>query len=122
MRFVRSASSLLLLLLVGVAGALPLALAAAPPYTEQTVDTPPVLKKPLKVRYPSSSRKKRGEIVLRFVVTEKGTVSEIVVMRTSDADMIAPAMEAYENARYQPGMKDGKPVPTTVEVTEKAEK
>jgi hypothetical protein len=104
------------------AGALAPSLVAEPPYPQQSVDVAPVLKKPVKVRYPYSSRKKHGEIVLRFVVTERGEVAEMVMMRTTDPDMVPPAMDAYEKAQYQPGLKDGKPVATIVEVVEKAEK
>jgi len=84
------------------------------------VDVKPTPKKPIRVRFPGSVRKKgeTAQIVLRFVVTSQGETKKIVVVKFSDPDMIEPAMEAYEAARFNPGMKDGSPVDTVMEVTE----
>lgn len=56
--------------------------------------------------------------MLRFVVSKEGDVKNLVVVSFSDADMIEPAMAAYETTKYNPGMKGGKPVDTSMEVTE----
>ena len=84
------------------------------------VDVKPTPKKPIKVRFPGSVRKKgeTPQIVLRFIVTAEGDVTKVIVVMFSHPDMIEPAMEAYEKAKFNPGMKNGKLVETLMEATE----
>ena len=88
------------------------------PFTE--VDVKPTPKKPVRIRFPGTVRKKgeTPEIVLRFVVTRQGDVKRLVIVRFSHPDMIEPAMDAYEAAKFTPGLKEGQPVDTMMEVTE----
>lgn len=88
------------------------------PYTD--VDVKPTPKRPVKIRFPSSVRKKGeiAEVVLRFIVTGDGEVQKVVVVKFSHPDMIEPALLAYESAKYNPGMKNGRPVATLMEVRE----
>lgn len=114
----------LLLCLAGIGLGGPLASRAADPvspvFNYADVDTKPTPKKPVRVRFPSSVRKKgeTSEIVLRFVVTKTGDVAKLTVVKFSDADMINPAMESYERAKFNPGLKNGAPVDTWMEATE----
>ena len=89
-------------------------------YDVSAVDQPPELKKRIKPSYSSALRKRAtpAEITLRFVVTTEGKVTEINVVRFTDSDMVDPVFAAYEEARYTPGVKNGKPVNTRMEVTE----
>lgn len=71
--------------------------------------------------FPRSTRENgaKPEITLRFVVTKEGAVENIVIVKFSHPDLIDVAMDAYENARFNPGMKNGEPVNTRIEVTER---
>lgn len=89
-------------------------------YQSSEVTPRPQPKKPVNVRYPSSVRKKGGTLTLRFLVTKKGTVTRITVVKFTDPDMIDPAYSAYESAAFSPGMKNGEAVDTWVEITESA--
>ncbi len=90
------------------------------PFQYADVDVKPTPKRPIRVRFPSSVRKKgeTAEVVLRFLVTGEGEVQKVVIVKFSHPDMIEPALLAYENAKYNPGMKNGRPVDTLMEVTE----
>jgi outer membrane biosynthesis protein TonB len=94
--------------------------ADAPAGSSAAVDVQPRLKKPVKVRFPRSVRRNGGEISLKFRVTREGQVSDITVIKFTDADMIEPAYTAYAGASYFPGMKKGEPVDAWVEVSEVA--
>lgn len=80
----------------------------------EQLDVKPELKKPVKLKF----KKKRvtGEVTLRFIVTAEGEVQDIVIVKFNDPDFVEPSFEAYERASYNPGMKDGVPVNTRVEV------
>jgi hypothetical protein len=107
---------LTLLLLSGV----PTSTAAPPKPADSEVfelaqlDTPPELKKPVKLRF----RKKgvTGEVTLKFIVTKEGKVRDIMVPTFNDSDFVEPAFRAYEGASYTPGMRGGVPVATRIEV------
>ena len=95
---------------------------AEPPadvHTEQEVNPKPELKKPIKIKFPSALRKKitTGEIVIQFIVTKTGTVSDLSVVRFSDPDMVAPVITAYETAQYNPGLLKGEPVNVRMDIT-----
>jgi len=89
-------------------------------YDVRAVDQAPEPKKRIKPSYPSELRKRAtpADITLRFVVTAQGKVTDITVVKFSDSDMVEPVFSAYENARFNPGLKGGKPVSTRMEVTE----
>lgn len=57
-----------------------------------------------------------GEVVLRFVVTEKGQVEGVTVVRTPHRLLANAAIEALKQWRFKPGLKDGKPVATHMEL------
>ena len=89
-------------------------------YDISVVDQPPQPKRRIKPSYPASVRKRPApvSITLRFIVTTEGKVTEISIVRFDDADMVGPAFDAYESARFNPGLKNGLPVNTRMEVTD----
>jgi outer membrane biosynthesis protein TonB len=91
---------------------------AAKVYEEAEVDKKPQPKRPVRPSYSFTLRRKikSGEVVLRFVVTQKGAITNLTVVSFSDSDLIDPVYSAYESASYTPGFKDGAPVDTRVEV------
>ncbi len=102
-------------------GALPLPSQSTsePVYDFTTVDKAPEPKRRIKPDYPSSLKKRDtpAEITLRFVVTTEGTVTDINIVKFNDADMVDPVYAAYEEAKFEPGQKDGKAVATRMEIT-----
>ena len=89
-------------------------------YDVSVVDQPPQPKRRIKPAYPASVRKRPTpvSITLRFIVTTEGKVTEINIVRFDDADMVGPAFDAYESARFNPGLKNGLPVNTRMEITD----
>ena len=95
---------------------------AGPPpevHDQAEVNPKPELKKPVKIRFPSSLRKKitTGEIVIQFIVSKTGTVRNLSIVKFSDPDMVEPVVVAYEAARYTPGLLNGTPVDVHMAVT-----
>lgn len=89
-------------------------------YDQKDVDEQPTPKRRIKMGFPRSTREDGAipSITLRFVVTKEGTVEDIVIVKFTHPDLIEEAMDAYERARFNPGVKDGEPVHTRLEVTE----
>ncbi len=99
------------------------ALAADPPskvYGYDEVEVKPVPRKKIRMSFPGSTRKggANPQITLRFVVTAQGAVTNLVVVTFSHPDLIEAALDAYADARFTPGRKDGEPVDVRMEVTE----
>jgi hypothetical protein len=118
-RLSRQAASLLALSLA-FAIALPgAAQTPSPPvvYTSAQLDKSPELKRKVRVKYPSVV-KQGDQISLRFIVTKEGRVTEMIIATFTNPDMVGPASEAYEKARFTPGTKGGKPVDAWFEVTD----
>lgn len=88
-------------------------------YDLTAVDKAPEPKRRIKPDYPPSLKKRDtpAEITLRFVVTPEGRVTDINIVKFNDADMVDPVYAAYEQARFEPGQKAGKPVATRMEIT-----
>lgn len=89
-------------------------------YDLTVVDKAPAAKRRIKPDYPSSIKRRDtpAEITIRFIVTTEGKVADISVVKFNDSDMVEPVYAAYENAKFEPGEKAGKPVNTRMEVTE----
>ena len=70
--------------------------------------------------YSEEARKVKhmGVVILRLVVSPDGTPRDIQVIRTLGLGLDEKAIEAVKTWRFEPGKKDGKPVPTiaTIEV------
>jgi len=58
----------------------------------------------------------KGEVLVGFIVDPHGDVVRTEVFRSSHPDFEAPAVEAVLKWKFKPGMKDGHPVFTHMEV------
>jgi TonB family protein len=69
--------------------------------------------------YPLSARKqkKSGVVVLEAIVEQDGRVGSVWIARPTDPDLDAAASEAVHQWRYEPALKDGKPVRVFLTVT-----
>jgi TonB family protein len=63
--------------------------------------------------YPPSLRRtgQQGEVMLEFVIDEKGAVKDVAVVRSDHPAFEEPAIEALQKRKYKPGTAKGKPVP-----------
>lgn len=64
------------------------------------------------ISYPEIAKKAgvEGRVIVQFVVTEQGTVSDPVVVRGIGAGCDEEAVRAVQQARFTPGKQRGKPV------------
>lgn len=62
--------------------------------------------------YTDKARKLKinGSVVLRMVVSEEGKVRDLKVIKSLDRGLDKQAIAAVSAWRFEPGMKDGKPV------------
>ena len=81
----------------------------------------PVLVKEVKPRYTADAKdaKIQGVVTLECVVNADGSVGDVEVTKPLDAGLDEEAIKAVTQWRFQPGKKDGKPVPVriTLEMT-----
>jgi TonB family protein len=99
------------------------------------VDTPPAMKKAWKLKSPAKSTppvvvrqyppvypramKKTGlvgEVVMRFVVDKHGDVTNPVVVRSNNPGFEKAAIESVLEWKFKPGIKDGVPVNTYMQI------
>ncbi|MDO8681696.1 MAG: energy transducer TonB [Acidobacteriota bacterium] len=86
------------------------------------VTLPRVIKEVKPVYTPAAMEQKiQGSVWLLAVVTEKGDVGEVEVSRSLDKEygLDDQAVKATREWKFEPGKKDGKPVPVqiTIELT-----
>ena len=83
--------------------------------------TAPVLVKEVKPRYTSDAKdaKIQGVVTLECVVNADGSISDVEVTKSLEAGLDEEAIKAVKQWRFEPGKKDGKPVPVriTLEMT-----
>jgi TonB family protein len=83
--------------------------------------TAPVLIKEVKPRYTVEAKdaKIQGVVTLECVVLPDGTIGDVEVTTPLDAGLDEEAIKAVKQWRFEPGKKDGKPVPVriTLEMT-----
>lgn len=106
-----------LLLSLGFAGGLLLsALSAQEIFTQVDVRPVPVKTKP--PVYPASQKGSgvNGVVAVQLVISEKGTVEECTITKSSHPDFEAPAIEAVKQWVFKPAEKDGKKVKIRVSV------
>lgn len=60
--------------------------------------------------------KYKGTVVLNLVVDETGTPQHIRVIRNLSSELDEKAIEAVSSWRFEPGTKNGKPVPVEINV------
>lgn len=80
--------------------------------TDLTNVTPPRLINRTKLKYSSMASKARiqGTVVLQLVITPEGKPSDIVIVSPLGFGLDEQALAAVEKWRFQPAVKDGKPV------------
>jgi TonB family protein len=81
----------------------------------------PVLVKEVKPQYTPEAKKAKiqGVVTLECVVQPDGTIGDVEVTTSLDAGLDQEAIKAVKQWRFEPGTKDGKPVPVliTLEMT-----
>ncbi len=63
--------------------------------------------------YPASAmgKKAQGEVLVSFIVNEKGFTEQVKVVKSADPDLDAEAVRVIsESPKWKPGTNDGKPV------------
>ena len=80
--------------------------------------TPPVLVHKVEPEYSEKARKARvdGTVTLSMKIAPDGSPTDITVAKALGYGLDEKAIEAVKKWRFQPGMKDGKPVPVIVSV------
>ena len=76
----------------------------------------PVVVKEARPQYTPDAKgaKIQGTVALECVVQTDGTVGDVKVTRSLDAGLDQEAIKAVKQWRFEPGTKDGKPVPVLV--------
>jgi protein TonB len=76
------------------------------------VDTRPVIISRVEPAYPPIARRQAltGQVSLRALVNERGTVDNVEVLATTRRDFSDAAIAAVRRWRFTPAMKDGVPV------------
>jgi TonB family protein len=89
---------------------------AAPVYKPGAGVSAPIAVKQVKPQYTAEARAARvaGIVVLECVVEATGSVGDVRVTRSLDAGLDQEAIKAVKQWRFEPGTKDGKPVPVQV--------
>ena len=81
----------------------------------------PVLVREVKPKYTAEAKdaKIQGVVTLECVVQPDGTIGDVNVTKPLDAGLDEEAIKAVKQWRFEPGKKDGKPVPVliTLEMT-----
>ena len=81
----------------------------------------PVVVKEVKPQYTRDAKDARiqGIVTLECVVETDGTVGDVKVTKSLEAGLDQEAIKAVKQWRFEPGNKDGKPVPVliTLEMT-----
>jgi TonB family protein len=81
-------------------------------------NSPPLLREPLRFRYPTalSAKAISGSAVLRVLVGPSGKVEDAQLLRSSgEPELDSAALEAVRAAAYDPARRNGKPVPEWIE-------
>lgn len=96
----------------------PLAAAAAPQERPSKDVTTPRVVREYKPNYPDSAKAKgiRGSVELEVVVKKDGTVGDVKVKKSLDAELDEEAVKAMKMWEFKPGTKDGKAVDVLVDV------
>jgi len=82
------------------------------------LDTPPQALVQQSPQYPVAMRKQgvRGEVTIRFIVTNTGDVTAARVISSSQREFEREALSAVEKWKFKPGRKGGRNVATWMEV------
>ncbi len=85
---------------------------------DDAFDTPPTLVKFIEPEYPKYAKENNvtGKVTLRVFVKTDGTVSDVVVIESTDAMFNDAAIDAARQFRFKPARRDGRAVPGVVVV------
>jgi TonB family protein len=94
-------------------------LVTEPVYSLKEVDQAPVAISQQAVTYPRTLRTQRleGSVNVGFTITSKGAVLDPHAVSSTNEAFEQAAIDAVKKWKYKPGLKDGKPVSTKVQVT-----
>jgi TonB family protein len=116
----RSGQTLLPTLPLGTVETPPTAAAPAPGVVYKPGDgvSPPRVTRQVKPQYPADAMKAKieGRVQLELVVLPDGTVGDVTVVRSLHTSLDLEAIKAVKQWRFEPGTRDGKPVPVQVEI------
>ena len=88
-------------------------------YALNMVDKKPHVLKKGPIPYPESARRNglTGDVVLRFLLSEKGGLSHLQVIHADPPEVFNnAALTAIQKWQFSPAVKDGKPVPVWVDL------
>lgn len=76
------------------------------------LDKPPAVKVRTAPRYPFEMKRRgiQGNVVVQFIVDEKGFVHDCVALNSTNPEFEGPAIDAVSQWRFKPGVKGGRPV------------
>jgi periplasmic protein TonB len=76
----------------------------------------PVVVKEVRPQYTPDAKdaKTQGTVLVECVVQADGTIGDVKVLKSLDAGLDQEAIKAVRQWRFEPGTKDGKPVPVMV--------
>ncbi|MGC4071912.1 MAG: energy transducer TonB [Nibricoccus sp.] len=82
------------------------------------VKTPPQVKKRERPNYPRELLKQNisGEVLVSFVIDEKGNVTDAKAVRSTHPEFEASAVECVRKWTFTPALEDGKPVKTRMQM------
>jgi periplasmic protein TonB len=91
--------------------------ASAQERPSKDVQAPRVVRE-YKPNYPDSAKQKgiRGNVELEVVVKKDGTVGDVKVKKSLDAELDEEAVRAMKKWEFKPGTKERKPVDVLVDV------
>ncbi|HXK24390.1 MAG TPA: TonB family protein [Myxococcota bacterium] len=89
----------------------------ARPFGPRLVDSEPLAIVRVEPQYPPKAERREleGWVHVRFTITTAGSVENAVVVKSSHSVFERAALQAVAKWKYQPQMKDGKPVEATTE-------
>ncbi len=76
------------------------------------LDNAPAVRHQAPPAYPYAARQagRTGEVVVEFIVNERGQVLMPRILRSTDPEFNEPTLRAVAKWRFEPGRKDGRPV------------
>jgi TonB family protein len=85
---------------------------AAPPETPGEAETPPKILRVVKPTYPQLAlrARMRGIVLLRVLVSEKGTPEQIEVLKGAGGGLTEAAISAVRRWTFEPGLRNGQAV------------
>ncbi len=90
-----------------------------PVYSLKEVEQAPVATSQQQAVYPKTLRTQRleGSVDVGFTITSKGVVQDPYAVSSTNEAFEQAAIDAVKKWKFKPGMKDGKPVNTKVQIT-----